>query len=123
MKNIKRTYKIRSYINAGHAIRWDEGVGQQHNHTWEITCEIFTENDSMIIFNDLEETLERVFSIYSGNVFNNIPPFDEINPTLENIAEYFFDEISKELAEIKAGLEKIEVGESPTRLYCIGRGD
>ncbi len=30
------TYKIKSYVNASHAMRWKDGEGKQHNHTWEV---------------------------------------------------------------------------------------
>lgn len=36
-------------------MRWENGEGKQHNHTWEIVCEIHSKNDQMIVFNDIEK--------------------------------------------------------------------
>lgn len=119
MSEKKHIYKIRSYVNASHAIRWESGIGKEHIHTWEVACEITTVNNHMVIFEDLELVLKGVFSKYSGKFLNEIEPFNELNPTVENVAEHLFDEISKKLGEIEASLIRIEVGESPTRLYCI----
>ena len=41
------TYKIKSYVNASHAMRWKDGEGKQHNHTWEVVCEIKSKDDHM----------------------------------------------------------------------------
>ena len=112
-------YKIRSYVNASHAIRWENGIGKEHIHTWEITCEIKTLDDHMVVFDDIEKVLKSVFSNYTGRSLNEVAPFDEINPTVENVAEYLFQVIGEKLNEIQASLTRIEVGESPTRLYCI----
>ena len=113
------SYKIRSYVNASHAVRWEEGTGKEHIHTWEITCEIKTLNNHMVVFDDIEAVLESVFSVYAGGFLNEIAPFDKINPTLENVTEYLFQVIGEKLNEIQANLIRIEVGESPKRLYCI----
>lgn len=113
------TYKIKSYVNASHAIRWESGEGKQHNHTWEIICEIHTSGDHMIIFNDLEKAIQEVVSGMSGQFLNRMPYFETINPTLENVTVYLFNLIQPKLKELQASLIRIEVGESPTRSYCI----
>lgn len=117
------TYKIISYVNASHAMRWKDGEGQQHNHTWEIICEIHTDDDHMIIFNDLEKSVKQVLSQISGKFLNQLPYFEKINPTLENVTVYLFNLIGPELKKIHASLIRIEVGESPTRFYCITTDD
>jgi len=58
MKVRKHTYKIKSYINASHAIRWASGSGKKHTHTWEIVCELHT-NDAMVAFYDIEKNLHQ----------------------------------------------------------------
>ena len=113
------TYKIKSYVNASHAMRWEDGEGKQHNHTWEIICEIHTSNDHMIIFNDLEKAVNRVLAGISGQFLNQLAYFEKVNPTLENVTIYLFHLIGPELEKMQANLIRIEVGESPTRFYCI----
>ncbi|BEI62579.1 6-pyruvoyl-tetrahydropterin synthase relatedprotein [Lactiplantibacillus plantarum] len=55
MPTKQRTYKIKSYVNASHAVRWATGSGKKHTHTWEIVCELHTV-DAMVAFYDIEKT-------------------------------------------------------------------
>ncbi len=113
------TYKLISYVNASHAMRWKGGEGKQHNHTWEIVCEIHTKGDHMVIFNDLEKAVTEILSQINGKFLNDLDYFKKINPSVENVTEYLFDQIGPELKKLEASLIRIEVGESPTRFYCI----
>ncbi|MFT8469924.1 MAG: 6-carboxytetrahydropterin synthase [Oenococcus sp.] len=117
-KKIHR-YHIRTYLNATHAVRWKTGSGVEHPHTWEIICEINHQGKSLIKFDDIEKSINQMTHPLSGQFLNTIPPFDKINPTLENLADYLFDQISRSLDEIGCSLVEIEVGESPTRFYSV----
>ena len=50
---------------------------------------------------------------------NDIKPFDEINPSAENIAKFFFDEIQKGLAG--ASLAYVKVWETDTSFATYRR--
>lgn len=113
------TYKLTSYINASHAVRWEGGMGKEHMHTWAVICEIHVNNDRMVPFNAIEAELKEVSSRVSGKFLNEVPPFDRINPTLENLTTYFFQVISDILRKSNAVLTRLEIGESPTRFYCM----
>lgn len=113
------TYKIKSYVNASHAMRWADGEGKQHTHTWEIICEIKSKNDEMIVFRDIEQAISDVLDSFSGKFLNKLPYFKEINPTVENVTVWLFDLITPKMERLSARLIRIEVGESPTRSYCI----
>lgn len=118
------TYKIKSYINASHAVRWEGGTGKQHNHTWEVISEIRLDGDELIPFNQIEALLKETFGNYSGKFLNEVEPFNTVNPTLENITKLLFKLLSRVLKENQSSLVRLEVGESPTRFYCISlKGD
>ena len=36
---------------------------------------------------------------------------------MENLGEYFFDQINQHLAAVKCSLTRLEMGESPTRFF------
>lgn len=114
----QRTYKIKSYVNASHAIRWENGEGKKHTHTWEIVSELHT-TDEMVAFYDIEKHLKQVLDGISGQFLNDLPEFETVNPTVENVAEYLFTKISETLQDNGAKLLRIEVGDSPIRSYCI----
>jgi 6-pyruvoyl tetrahydropterin synthase-related domain len=121
LSDLIRNYKLKFYINASHAIRWEKGIGKQHNHTWEFICEITTQDNHMIVFSDIEKSLENYFTKFSGMILNEVVPFDELNPTLENFAEVLFLEVSEVVKAFNANLIRIEVGETPVRFFCISR--
>lgn len=117
------TYKMKSYINASHAMRWESGTGQKHNHTWEVIMEIQLDTKHLVRFNDIEDNMREVSVNYSGKFLNEVPPFDKLNPSLENITRYFYKILSETLAKSQATLMRLEIGESPTRFYCIQHTD
>lgn len=112
-------YKFKSYLNASHAMRWADGMGAKHNHTWEIVSEIKSNDNQMHLFEEIEAVLKEFFQPFSGSFLNEMPPFVEINPSVENVANFFYDQLSLRLEAIETELIRIEVGESPTRFYCI----
>lgn len=118
MPTKQRTYKIKSYVNASHAVRWATGSGKKHTHTWEIVCELHTV-DAMVAFYDIEKNLHQALDELSGKFLNDLPEFKTVNPTVENVTEYLFTKIDKTLRDNGAQLLWIEVSDSPTRAYCI----
>lgn len=118
MTTKQRTYKIKSYVNASHAVRWATGSGKKHTHTWEIVCELHTV-DAMVAFYDIEKNLHQALDELSGKFLNDLPEFKTVNPTLENVTEYLFTKIDKTLRDNGSQLLRIEVSDSPTRAYCI----
>jgi len=48
-----------------------------------------------------------------------IPPFDRLEPTLENMGNVFFRILSQSLARTDMNLEMLEISESPVRTYIV----
>lgn len=119
MSKLQQTYKVKAYVNASHAMRWANGVGQKHNHTWELICEIKSLEDKMIVFKDIDTVIKSVTSIISGKYLNDLQEFSEVNPSLENLTEFLFSQLNQELKKIGGQLIRLEVGESPTHSYVI----
>ncbi|MBU7455793.1 6-carboxytetrahydropterin synthase [Leuconostoc fallax] len=113
-----RSYKFKTYLNASHAVQWDSGRGVVHPHTWEIICEV-KEGDDLVKFEVVEAIIEQQLSAFSNQTLNDVAPFNEINPTLENFTDFVFDRLSQSLVDISCHLIRIEVSESPTRTCCI----
>ena len=87
---------------AGHALREYHGKCENvhgHNYRVEVTVE-GNEVDStglLVDFADLKTQLDRVIVYLDHRFINDLAPFDEINPSAENIARYFFEEIERGL--------------------------
>lgn len=112
-------YQFKFYLNASHAILLNGKMGQTHPHTWEISIITLKMSDKFVVFNSVETAVDKMFDRYQTKVLNMIPPFDMINPTLENICEVFKDNICKILEDKDWKLLQIEVSETPARSYVI----
>ncbi|PND40682.1 6-carboxytetrahydropterin synthase [Leuconostoc mesenteroides] len=121
--NLVGTYHLKYYIHSSHAIRWENGEGDEHAHSWEIAVEFRSTNENMIVFDKIESSLDDLFKAYSGKFLNTVEPFTTIDPTLENITKFFFTLVEKQILPMHAQLNKIELGESPMRFYYVTRDD
>ncbi|MFT9388537.1 MAG: 6-carboxytetrahydropterin synthase [Leuconostoc sp.] len=114
------TYKLRTFINASHAVRWQDGQGAEHPHTWELILDIRPNvGTEAFKFESIEQVMNASIEPFAGQFLNTVAPFDEINPTLENFTDILFDLITSALLEISCQLIELSVGESPTRFYHV----
>ncbi len=96
------TLKILTDFASAHTLRDYPGdCRRMHGHNWKLEVEVTTNRlddtgmgvDFRVIKNaarDLAKTLDHYY-------LNDIPPFDKINPTAENIAAYFYSGLSQTL--------------------------
>ena len=87
-----------------------------HGHTWKVEVVFIGDelNKLGILFDfrDAKKILSRILSDFDHKLINEIPPFDTINPTAENLAGYFFSRIKNEAIE-NCRLQEVKVWESP----------
>lgn len=112
-------YHYKFYLNANHAIYLNCQLGQIHPHTWEFSFEVINENEDFVLFNKVSPLIDEMLNKYQNQNINSIEPFDKINPTLENISEYFMKEFRRELKKIGMRLIWIEVSENASISYFI----
>ena len=62
-------------------------------------------------FSDIKAVLKPLLSSYDHTLLNDVPPFDAVNPSAENIARAIYDELKPKIAGAK--LESVTVWESP----------
>ena len=114
-----REYKFKFYLNASHSIIINGRQGEVHPHTWEICLDILVQRNAFTEFNEYEKVAQQFFETYQDKVLNEVPPFDKLMPTLENIVDYFGEELRKLMKEVGGTLMRIEGGETPTRSYAV----
>jgi 6-pyruvoyltetrahydropterin/6-carboxytetrahydropterin synthase len=100
MENKVYILSIETSISSAHLLRdYDGPCSRNHGHNWKIRVEVGTndldEQGIAIDFLDLKKITWQVVGPFDHNNFNDIPPFDKLNPTAENIVKYFYDEIEK----------------------------
>ena len=82
-QNAEATYNGNYYILNGQK-------GNEHSHCFEIVLDIATKDDNPFIkFGAIEDRINEKLNPYQNKLINNIKPFNEINPTIENICEFF----------------------------------
>jgi 6-pyruvoyltetrahydropterin/6-carboxytetrahydropterin synthase len=71
-------------------------------------------------FTDLKRHLDDILKRYDHTCLNEVPPFDKINPSSENIASTIYNELKERLGEgvtltaVEAPvLSEVEVWETP----------
>jgi 6-pyruvoyltetrahydropterin/6-carboxytetrahydropterin synthase len=64
-------------------------------------------------FTVLKKHLADVLSVFDHTCLNDVPPFDKINPSSENVASKIYNELQAKLAGEPVSLSCVEVWESP----------
>lgn len=114
-------YKFNFYLNASHAIYINGELGAPHPHTWEIVLKTIKSQKGFMLFFEIEKKIEEFLSPFQNKFLNDFSPFEEINPTLENITSFLLEELDRVLEPFGWIIFYIEVAETPTRSYIISR--
>jgi len=68
-----------------------------HGHTWKVRVSVGSDclNASGMVmdFRDLKAALLTILDRYDHSFINEIPPFDHLSPTAENIAQVIYIEL------------------------------
>lgn len=121
--NINNEFEFKLYLNAKHAVMFNNNVSGIHNHTFEIVVKLTETDEELNQFNKVEKIINDYLKKYEGKVLNDIYPFTRINPTSENMCRVFYEEIDKliEVSEFKDSYDiySTSVLENPTRAYTV----
>ncbi len=105
-------------FDAAHFLRGYQGKCEAvHGHRFRVVVKVEASevNDIGIAydFTELKRQLGDILSRFDHTCLNDMPPFDEINPSSENIASTIYDELKPKLAGAPASISCVEVWESP----------
>ena len=128
---ISATYiiKVEARFEAAHNLREYYGKPENiHGHSWRVEARVeaakLDHEDISVDYVKLEKALQALALAFDHNYINNIPPFDKVNPTSENIAKWFYDGLNqRELIGAGAHLAEVTLWEGPfnTLTYKPGR--
>jgi 6-pyruvoyltetrahydropterin/6-carboxytetrahydropterin synthase len=84
---------------AGHALRNYKGACENvHGHNFKVLVTIegkeLDHTGMLVDFLDVKASMLGVISKLDHRFLNDVPPFDVVNPSAENIAEYFYQEMT-----------------------------
>ena len=94
--------KIFTDFASAHTLRDYPGdCSRMHGHNWKVELEVIAKQlDDVgmgIDFKHMKSAAKQVAKRLDHHYLNDIEPFDKINPTAENIAAYFYQELSEML--------------------------
>jgi 6-pyruvoyltetrahydropterin/6-carboxytetrahydropterin synthase len=106
-------------VAAAHQLRFAPGEGERlHGHNWRIKVVVQArELDSrgfVVDFNELGATLRALVEPYEHVFLNEIAPFDDLNPTAENLARVVADNLAAKLDDARVRVVRVEVWENDT---------
>lgn len=98
------TLEINHTFSAAHALTISGTTEPLHGHDWHLTLTLGgdqLDRDGLLVdFHTLHEVLVRTCEPFHNNTLNDVPPFDEVNPSAENVAEHIAAEIQGELEQL-----------------------
>jgi 6-pyruvoyltetrahydropterin/6-carboxytetrahydropterin synthase len=103
-------------IAAAHRLRVAKGEGERlHGHNWKIRAVLrASELDArgfVADFADLGATLRAFVEPYEHVFLNEVAPFDDVNPTAENIARVVAEGLAAKLDDDRVKVVRVEVWE------------
>ena len=107
---------VQSHFSAAHFLKDYQGQCQNmHGHNWRIRVQVSQETiDDLgmsIDFKLLKQILNEILDQLDHHLLNEIPVFQDCNPTAENIGRFIYHEVAKRLPE-PAKMHEVEVWES-----------
>ncbi|RLA94196.1 MAG: 6-carboxytetrahydropterin synthase QueD [Deltaproteobacteria bacterium] len=108
---------VYTYFSAAHNLRGYRGKCEElHGHNWKVSVKVGAEKldqlGMVIDFKELKKTVNKVIQKLDHKYLNDVPPFDSINPSSENIAYYIFQELKKAINSGRIKVIKVSVWES-----------
>ena len=108
--------RVKRHFDAAHALRGYKGKCETtHGHRYEVV--VCLESDALdemglaYDFTELKQVLDSVIERFDHSYLNEMPPFDEKNPSSENVARVVYEEMEGSIEGARLG--SVEVWESP----------
>jgi len=92
--------EVREHFDAAHALRGYRGKCENlHGHRFEVVVTLrATELDEIGLaydFTELKRHLREILARFDHTCLNDVPPFDKVNPSSENVATTIYEEFQK----------------------------
>jgi len=114
------TIRIEATFESAHFLRSYRGVAEPlHGHSYKVEAELIStaaglDQDSIAVdFVSSNSKLESLAKKLDYGCINQVPPFDTISPSAENIARWFCEELGRLLAPDRAAVRSVTIWEGP----------
>jgi 6-pyruvoyltetrahydropterin/6-carboxytetrahydropterin synthase len=109
--------KVVTQMAAAHQLREFSGKCENlHGHNWKIeiyvTGQELGPNGILIDFKLVKDSATKIIQDLDHTFLNDLKPFEEINPSSENIARFVFSSLSREINTDHIKVSKVTAWES-----------
>jgi 6-pyruvoyltetrahydropterin/6-carboxytetrahydropterin synthase len=109
---------------AGHALREYKGKCENvHGHNYRVQVTVEGEQLNriglLVDFVELKRAVRDVIAYLDHQFINDLEPFTTINPSAENLAKYFYDEVSARVqiaTDTPARIAQVKIWETDTSI-------
>lgn len=110
--------EVTDHFSSAHRLREQGSKCENlHGHNWFVTVKLRGPKlDSiglLVDFKVVKTHLETLLDTLDHHELNCVPPFDEINPSTENLARFIFLKMAEALADTGARMHSVRVSEGP----------
>src|ERR1043166_6769334 len=109
---------IERNFSSAHQLRGYKGKCENlHGHNYKI--EIYArgrelDNGLLVDFVELKAAADEVVLYLDHRNINELPPFDELQPSAENLARYVLERVAKQINDDRVQIYKVRCFETPT---------
>jgi len=110
---------VEEHFDAAHYLRNYHGKCENlHGHRFKVVVRLeatkLDETGLAYDFAQLKRQLREVIARFDHACLNDVPPFDKVEPSCENIAATTYNALQLNFSQAPVKLASVEVGESPT---------
>jgi len=108
---------VETWFSASHILRGYPGdCARLHGHNWKVElylrCSELNDIGIAVDYKVLKKALKDAVSGWDHYHLNDIPPFDKINPSSENVARIMFEEMTRRLNDENIRISRVVIGET-----------
>ena len=108
-----------AHFSAAHLLRgYDGDCARLHGHNWHVKlyveCDDLDELGMGIDYKIMKCELKQALANWDHYHLNDIPPFDRINPTSENVAAELYRLLAPGINNNRLRISRIEISETCT---------
>ena len=112
--------RVEARFEAAHFLREYRGISEPlHGHSYKVEAELAADSGGVdsdaiaVDFISAKQKLEALAKKLDYGCINDVPPFDSLNPSAENIAQWFHRELTAAVAGENAIVRAVTVWEGP----------
>jgi 6-pyruvoyltetrahydropterin/6-carboxytetrahydropterin synthase len=100
-------------FSSGHYLRNYKGKCENpHGHNYKLRVTLAGEEldaaGLLLDFTVIKQILRPIIERLDHRMLNEVEPFNTLNPSAENIARYFYDQVSQQLAATTQGRVRVK---------------